>query len=97
MASYDQRASVDGIPYIVAVEDTPLNYEHALPPIRPDDSPRRLYRSTVMALILAILGSSVLPVSYAFAKTGIVPGILISLVRYSQSERSAVVHTMHGL
>jgi hypothetical protein len=44
-------------------------------------SERRIRMSTTMALILAILGSSVLPMSYAFATTGILAGFLISVVR----------------
>jgi hypothetical protein len=43
--------------------------------------PTRLRISTTLALIMAILGSSVLPVSYAFASTGIGAGLAISLVR----------------
>jgi hypothetical protein len=44
-------------------------------------SMRRIRWSTTMALILSILGSSVLPMSYAFATTGILSGCLISVVR----------------
>ena len=45
----------------------------------------RIRFSTTMALILAIFGSSVLPVSYAFATTGILAGFLVSLVRLHSS------------
>lgn len=41
----------------------------------------RIRFSTVMALMLAILGSAVLPVSYAFATTGIVSGFAMAAVR----------------
>lgn len=44
-------------------------------------SVRRIRFSTTMALIMAILGSSLLPVSYAFATTGILFGFIISVVR----------------
>jgi hypothetical protein len=42
--------------------------------------PARVRFSTVMALMLAILGSSVLPVSYAFATTGILSGLVMAVV-----------------
>lgn len=54
--------------------------ESALPASR-SGSPWRLRYSTTMALVISILGSSVLPMSYAFSKTGILLGCLVSLVR----------------
>jgi hypothetical protein len=83
----EQYTTADGMSYLLTIEDAPIDYDHTFPPVRANDTPRRAYRSTVLALIMAILGSSVLPVAYAFSKTGIVPGIIISLVRRPSHHR----------
>lgn len=44
------------------------------------ESDRRLLVSSFFTLTLAILGSSVLPVPFAWARAGLVPGLLIMLV-----------------
>eukprot|EP00892_Ulva_mutabilis_P000015 jgi/Ulvmu1/10013/UM059_0062.1 len=69
------------VTYSVVVEDGPVDAEHTYPyQGRNEASTFRARISTTMALIMAMLGSSVIPVSYAFATTGITCGLLISLV-----------------
>lgn len=48
-------------------------YRNALP-----ESTQRAFLSACVTLTLGILGSSVLPVPYAFSRTGILPGLAIS-------------------
>jgi hypothetical protein len=66
--------------YGVVYEDN-FDVRNTYPPVSdPKDSIAHVRVSTTLALTMAILGSSVLPVSYAFATTGIATGLIISLV-----------------
>ena len=44
------------------------------------ETSRRLLLSATLTLTLSILGSSVLPVPFAFSRTGVLLGLVISLV-----------------
>lgn len=80
---HDARIQVPPFPYNVVVEESPVDVDNTYPYAgRNDASTFRVRISTIMALAMAILGSSVVPVSYAFATTGVFCGLLISLVRY---------------
>lgn len=69
------------VSYNVVVEESPVDVDHTYPYTgRNDESTFRVRVSTIMALTMAILGSSVVPVSFAFATTGIACGLLIALV-----------------
>lgn len=77
------------VTYSVVVEDGPVDAENTYPyQGRNDASTFRVRVSTIMALTMAMLGSSVIPVSYAFATTGITCGLLISLVRESLNAKA---------
>jgi len=80
--SQDVLAQSTPANYSVVVEDSPVDANYAYPcQGRNGTSMFRIRVSTIMALTMAILGSSVVPVSSAFATTGITCGLLISLVR----------------
>lgn len=69
-----RRATALAPSYGVITEDAPL-------PPRDDPQGSRVYFSTIMALVLAILGSSTLPLAYAFVHTGVLMGLLLAFVR----------------
>lgn len=76
------RIQAPPVPYNVVVEDSPVDVDNTYPYAgRNNESTLRIRVSTIMALTMAMLGSSVIPVSFAFATTGILCGLLISLVR----------------
>ncbi|KAL4422426.1 hypothetical protein ABPG75_008623 [Micractinium tetrahymenae] len=67
-------------PVLVLVEDgSRRNGSGGGAGVDTSDSPRRAFASATMTLTLAILGSSVLPLPFAFSRLGILPGLGIML------------------
>jgi hypothetical protein len=69
------------MPCGIIVEDATLLLAQTINGPSREVSVRRIRFSTTMGLIMAILGSAVLPISFAFAKVGILSGFIIAAVR----------------